>query len=322
MRSPAAPTVPSRAGTAPSSRSVTPVTRDAITRPNHLRHLWPQLQSAASHAAEAIRNVYATRFDIDYKADESPITAADRAAHDILGAHLSALPEPWCHLPVLSEEGHQPGFNSRKNWAAYWLLDPLDGTREFIARSDEFTVNIALIVGAEPVLGLVHLPIGDMGWRGGPDGAFRYRVLAPDATSQRTEKSADARRFDEVAIHVDSHQPPIVCVSRRHGLATTDALLASLGTYTRIRAGSSLKFCRVAEGAADLYLRTSSTSEWDTAAGQAVVEAAGGSVTDLAGRRLQYNQRETLRNPHFIASNGPPGAWTRRLRPHPDDDHH
>lgn len=280
--------------------------------PAALVALWPALIETAVAASAAIRAVYDTAFDVEHKADASPITAADRAAHRLIVDGLRTLPAPFATLPILSEEGEQPGLAERRAWAAFWLVDPLDGTREFVDRTGEFTVNIALVDGAQVRLGLVHQPIGDLGWRGGPDGAFRYGFARASADGASTSRLSATPR-DEQPIRVRAHQPPRVIASRRHGLLETETLLARLGPHTTTNAGSSLKFCRVAEGAADLYLRTGPTSEWDTAAGQAVLEAAGGSVTDLDGRPLVYNQRDTLLNPYFIAGNAPAGVWARRL---------
>jgi 3'(2'), 5'-bisphosphate nucleotidase len=239
---------------------------------------------AVAAASTAILEVYATAHGVEYKADESPITRADRAAHDILAARLSLLTPS---IPVLSEEAEAAhDFAVRRAWPELWLVDPLDGTREFISRNGEFTVNVALIRGHEPVLGVVAAPALGLTYYAARDhGAFR---------AQR-ESGAEP-------IHVRPAADPLVVVgSRSHRGDSLDGLLARLGPHEMRPMGSALKFCLVAEGSADFYPRLGPTSEWDTAAAQAVLEVAGGAVTTLDGTPLRYNQRDTLLNPHFIA---------------------
>ena len=239
---------------------------------------------AVAAASTAILEVYATAHGVEYKADESPITRADRAAHDILAARLSLLTPS---IPVLSEEAEAAhDFAVRRAWPELWLVDPLDGTREFISRNGEFTVNVALIRGHEPVLGVVAAPaLGLTYYAARGHGAFRAQ----------TESGAEP-------IHVRPAADPLVVVgSRSHRGDSLDGLLARLGPHEMRPMGSALKFCLVAEGSADFYPRLGPTSEWDTAAAQAVLEVAGGAVTTLDGSPLRYNQRDTLLNPHFIA---------------------
>ena len=247
---------------------------------------------AVAAASTAILEVYATAHGVEYKADESPITRADRAAHDILAARLSLLTPS---IPVLSEEAEAAhDFAVRRAWPELWLVDPLDGTREFISRNGEFTVNVALIRGHEPVLGVVAAPaLGLTYYAARGHGAFRAQ----------TESGAEP-------IHVRPAADPLVVVgSRSHRGDSLDGLLARLGPHEMRPMGSALKFCLVAEGAADFYPRLGPTSEWDTAAAQAVLEVAGGAVTTLDGTPLRYNQRDTLLNPHFIAYGDRDRRW-------------
>ena len=247
---------------------------------------------AVAAASTAILEVYATAHGVEYKADESPITRADRAAHDILAARLSLLTPS---IPVLSEEAEAAhDFAVRRAWPELWLVDPLDGTREFISRNGEFTVNVALIRGHEPVLGVVAAPaLGLTYYAARGHGAFRAQ----------TESGAEP-------IHVRPAADPLVVVgSRSHRGDSLDGLLARLGPHEMRPMGSALKFCLVAEGSADFYPRLGPTSEWDTAAAQAVLEVAGGAVTTLDGAPLRYNQRDTLLNPHFIAYGDRDRRW-------------
>ena len=249
-----------------------------------LRALLPAVLDAVSHASTAILEVYATGHEVEYKADESPITRADRAAHEILASQLAELTPA---IPVLSEEAEAAhAYSVRGAWPQLWLVDPLDGTREFINRNGEFTVNVALVRGHRPVLGVVAAPaLGLVYYAAEGHGAFRvHGRQAPDAI--RVRKAAD---------------PLVVVGSRSHRGDSLDGLLAKLGPHEMRPMGSALKFCLVAEGSADFYPRLGPTSEWDTAAAQAVLEVAGGAVTTLDGAPLRYNRRDTLLNPHFIA---------------------
>jgi 3'(2'), 5'-bisphosphate nucleotidase len=247
------------------------------------------------NAAHAILKVYATDFAVDHKADTSPLTEADRTAHGIISRGLAELTPD---IPVLSEESPaaQHEFAARRGWRTLWLVDPLDGTREFVNRNGEFTINIALVSDHQPVLGLVLAPALDLAY-GGVSGNGAWR-------RQRGEKEA-------IAVYRPARTRPVVAGSRSHRGASLDALLARIGDYELLSVGSALKLCLVAEGTADLYPRLGDTFEWDTAAGQAVLEAAGGAVLDLAGKPLRYNERESLRNPHFLACGDATREWWR-----------
>jgi 3'(2'), 5'-bisphosphate nucleotidase len=207
----------------------------------------------------------------------------------LIVAALSAL-QP--RLPVLSEESAEIPFRERSGWERYWLVDPLDGTKEFVSRNGEFTVNIALIEGHRPVMGVVHIPVADTTYSGIPGhGAWRE-------ANDRGRLPIGVRRI---------LRPPLRVVgSRSHGNPALESALQGFGPYELKPAGSSIKLCMVAEGSADLYPRLGPTSEWDIAAGQAVMEAAGGQVVRLSdGTALRYNTGESLLNPDFLAYGDP-----------------
>jgi 3'(2'), 5'-bisphosphate nucleotidase len=243
-------------------------------------------------AGAAIMAVYATAHGVEYKADDSPITRADRAAHDILNHGLQKL-TPW--IPVLSEEAeaaHAPVI--RRQWHELWLVDPLDGTREFISRNGEFTVNVALIRGHRAVLGVVAAPALGVTYHAASGyGAFRRRADTP---------------AEPIAVR-PAASPLVIVGSRSHRGDSLDAMLARIGAHELKPMGSALKFCLVAEGSADFYPRLGPTSEWDTAAAQAVLETAGGAVVRLDGQPLDYNARDTLLNPEFLAYGDRSRRW-------------
>jgi 3'(2'), 5'-bisphosphate nucleotidase len=237
----------------------------------------------ARKAGAAIMEIYAQDFEVESKSDDSPLTAADMASHRIICAGLAALTPD---IPVLSEESATTEWATRRHWSRYWLVDPLDGTREFVKKNGEFTVNIALIEGDAAILGVVYAP------------ALDYLVHA--------ERGVGAFVRDGVTDIAAMTQKPAptplrVAASRSHLDARTAAALEKMGTTERIGMGSSLKFCRIAEGRMDVYPRFGPTSEWDTAAAQCVLEAAGGAVLTLDGKALRYNTKESLLNPDFIA---------------------
>ncbi|MGI9245884.1 MAG: 3'(2'),5'-bisphosphate nucleotidase CysQ [Steroidobacteraceae bacterium] len=260
-----------------------------------LAALLPAVRRLVAAAGDAILTVYAGSHDIEYKADDSPITQADRAAHDILVAGLQRLTPG---IPVLSEESAaEHAAEVRHRWREFWLIDPLDGTKEFISRNGEFTVNVALIRDHRPVLGVVAAPVLDLVYSGAEGlGARLAHAGEPEHA---------------IAVRRPAADPLVVVGSRSHRGDSLDAVLARLGPHEMRPMGSSLKFCLVAEGVADLYPRLGPTSEWDTAAAQAVVEAAGGQVTTLEGLPLRYNERDALLNPHFLAFGDPSREWHR-----------
>jgi 3'(2'), 5'-bisphosphate nucleotidase len=263
--------------------------------PRDLAALVPEVERLVAAASTAILEVYASAHDVEYKADDSPITRADRAAHEILSEGLRRID---ASIPVLSEEsaeGHAASV--RHGWREFWLVDPLDGTREFISRNGEFTVNVALVSHHRPVLGIVAAPVLETVYTG---------IVGAGAEVRQGDISARPIRVRRPAA-----DPPVIVGSRSHRGDTLDAVLARLGPHELRPMGSSLKFCLVAEGVADLYPRLGPTSEWDTAAAQAVVEAAGGAVTTLDGQPLRYNERDTLLNPHFVAFGDASRDWCR-----------
>ncbi len=242
------------------------------------------LRRLAEEAAAAILAIYATPFETRAKDDRSPVTDADEAAEAVILAGLAKL-SPG--VPVVAEECAARGDIPVVGKAPFWLVDPLDGTREFIKRNGEFTVNIALIEQGRPTLGVVLTPVDGMAYLGTPQGARRFQGA--------TDQSGQAIRAR--AMPADG---AYVMLSRSHPDPEMDHWLSSQRIRARLEAGSSLKFCRIAEGKADLYPRFASISEWDTAAGQAVLEAAGGSVRDWQGRPLAYGKPD-FRNPGYLA---------------------
>jgi 3'(2'), 5'-bisphosphate nucleotidase len=250
----------------------------------------------ARAAGEAIMQVYATAFAVQTKDDHSPLTEADLAAHRLIEHELAALTPD---IPRLSEESAPEAVAARRDWPRLWLIDPLDGTREFVSRNGEFTVNIALVEHGRATLGVVHVPAQDTCYAAAlGQGAWKIQ-----AGGQPTPIRCRPWPQHEVC----------VAGSRRHGVERLEALLARLGPHQLISAGSALKFCLVAEGAADLYPRFGPTSEWDTAAGQCLIEATGGAVLALDGQPLRYNARDTLLNPEFFAASD--AAQAARLLP-------
>lgn len=251
--------------------------------------LLPLLDGAREIAADAGRLIlehYATPFEVDYKADDSPLTIADRASHELIAGRLTALTPD---IPILSEEG-DPDAADRAGWERFWCVDPLDGTKEFVNRRGTFTVNIALVAAGEAVLGVVHAPTQGLTYYGAR-GVGALREEAGSEPLAVHTRPAPAGRLTVVASR-DHAGPEVLAIVERMRTAGLEVELASMG--------SALKFCMVAEGAADFYPRFGPTMEWDTAAAQAIVEAAGGRVTDLAGRPLRYN-KESLVNPSIVA---------------------
>jgi 3'(2'), 5'-bisphosphate nucleotidase len=267
------------------------------TSPLELRRFVVPLLALARRAAAAILEVYATDFDVQSKADASPLTLADLRAHEIIVAGLAALGP---RLPVLSEESAAIDAERRLQWPAQWLVDPLDGTREFLARNGEFTVNIALVSGHAPVLGVVCVPVTGVAFWGIPGlGAWR---VEPDGSERQIEVQRPAAT------------PLRIVGSRSHRGDSLEALLGRIGAHELVAVGSSLKFCLLAEGRADFYPRLGPTSEWDTAAADAILRAAGGRVVNLQGDDLRYNAKADLLNPHFLAYADPDRDWVGLLQ--------
>ncbi|TAL87027.1 MAG: 3'(2'),5'-bisphosphate nucleotidase [Rhodanobacter sp.] len=257
-----------------------------------------QIGEIARAAGAAILDVYQGDFAVQTKMDASPLTAADLAAQKVIMAALSSL-DPV--LPVLSEEARVLPWSERRQWSRYWLVDPLDGTREFVKRNGEFTVNIALIDDHRSVLGVVLAPVsGEL-----------YVAEHGEGAWLQTAAGGDWQRLQTRALAT----PPILVGSRSHGSLQDGMLQGLLGTdYQRVPLGSSLKFCLIARGEADVYLRLGPTSEWDTAAAQSVLQEAGGAVLDLHGQPFRYNRGESLLNPEFIAVGDTAIDWAGRVR--------
>lgn len=249
---------------------------------NSDRELLSRIREAALIAGQAIMDVYATDFAVEHKDDKSPVTAADRAAEDIILPVLKAITPT---VTIISEESFNADSPPTVGDEPFWLVDPLDGTKQFITKQGEFTVNIALIRNRVPVLGVVHAPAVGRTYLGGPEGASLEVDGGP--ASPITVRSAPAKGITAVA-------------SRSHRTPETDAFLDNYDVGELISSGSSIKFCLVAEGKADLYPRFGPTMEWDTAAGHAVLNAAGGSVTHEDGSPFLYGKAD-FRNPNFIA---------------------
>lgn len=252
----------------------------------------------ATNAGKRILEVYNSRdFVIDVKADDSPLTQADLASHHYIVSSLQALTPA---IPILSEESQTIAYEERKHWSSFWLVDPLDGTKEFIKRNGEFTVNIALIEGTSPVMSVVHVPVQNLSyWALKGRGAFKRQGAKDTAITVSTEVSVLK-----------------VVASRSHAGVETTAFLDSLARDYAIEVvskGSSLKLCQVAEAAADLYPRLGPTMEWDTAAAQCIVEQAGGQVTTLEAKPLSYNKASLL-NPYFmVSSSATKELWQKHI---------
>jgi 3'(2'), 5'-bisphosphate nucleotidase len=255
----------------------------------------PALLALAREAGAAIMRVYAQDFAVRQKEDRSPLTEADMASHHLIVAGLEAIVPG---LPVLSEESADIAWDTRRAWRSYWLVDPLDGTREFVNRNGEFTVNIALIEDGEPVLGVVYAPALDE-LHYGARGLGAFACVGDDAVP--------------ISVRAPATTPLRVAGSRSHMDPASAAFIARLGEHEMLGMGSSLKFCRMAEARLDVYPRFAPTSEWDTAAGQCVLECAGGAVLTLDGAPLRYNSKDSLLNPHFLALGDTALPWREWL---------
>lgn len=247
-----------------------------------------EIVKIAREAGREILNIYNNPSlfgDIDYKADDSPLTLADQAAHNHIAPALKALTPD---IPILSEEGKHLPYEERQHWDRFWLVDPLDGTKEFIKRNGEFTVNIALIEGGRPIMGVVQVPVSDVVYFGS---------LAGGAFKQVGDNKPEAIQAPLISM---SQKHLRVVASRSHMSEPVQQFIADLDEPQTVSMGSSLKFMLMAEGKADVYPRLAPTMEWDTGAAQAVLEAAGGSVINHeTGKPLDYN-KENLLNPWFV----------------------
>jgi 3'(2'), 5'-bisphosphate nucleotidase len=261
-------------------------------------------------AGRATLEVYHGEIEVEYKADRSPLTLADRRSHDLIVAGLKPT-----GIPILSEEGREIPYDRRKTWRRLWIVDPLDGTKEFVKRLGEFTVNIALVEDRRPTLGAVFVPVKNVLYFGrSEDGSFRLEDPEAVAAFESDPADEDPRTVvDRLRLHSrrlpvdeDAHVPFVIVGSRSHATPELHAFVEQkrreLGEVTFRSAGSSLKYCLVAEGRADVYPRLGPTMEWDTAAGQVIAEAAGASVLcHDTGEPLRYN-KEDLLNPWHVVS--------------------
>jgi 3'(2'), 5'-bisphosphate nucleotidase len=256
----------------------------------------PVIEIAAQAGDEILKIYNSGDFGVETKDDKSPLTAADKASHEYI---VAALAELTPDIPILSEESTAISWAERSQWQEYWLIDPLDGTKEFIKRNGEFTVNIALIQGNQSVMGVVHVPVQNRCFYGFENGGAFERAANGEVNAINVTSPAES--------------PVRVVGSRSHRGELVDAYLEKLGEHVMVSMGSSLKLCLVATGEADIYPRLGLTSEWDTAAAQAVVECAGGKVTQLDGTPVMYNAKEDILNPYFLVFGDTSRDWTSYL---------
>ncbi|HLO92174.1 MAG: 3'(2'),5'-bisphosphate nucleotidase CysQ [Chloroflexota bacterium] len=263
-----------------------------------LQTLLKQAIKASIIAGKAVMYYYNTSFEIEYKADQSPLTSADNASHEAIISVLS-----FSDIPILSEEGKNIPFEVRKEWDFFWLVDPLDGTKEFINHNGEFTINIALVNKGQPVMGIIYLPVNNVLYFGSQtEGAYRKSMIDDSdlSDSKIIDIIADAERLP-----LFTERPVTILGSRSHQTTENIEFINKISTHFKpidlINAGSSLKFCRIAEGAADIYPRLGPTMEWDTAAGHAICKASGVKVLKYNTKdEIVYNKSNLL-NPWFVA---------------------
>ncbi|MDL1990061.1 3'(2'),5'-bisphosphate nucleotidase CysQ [Vibrio parahaemolyticus] len=271
-----------------------PITKD-------LSHLLPQVIEIARSAGQMILEIYEKKqYEAYTKSDETPVTSADIAAHKFITERLSDLTPD---IPVLSEEDADISLEQRAQWERYWLVDPLDGTQEFIARSGDFATIIALVDNNRPTMGVVYGPVSGVTYYA-YNGKGAWKI--PDMS-------------DSVKIHTHKHEQPeqsiAIAISRRQDINRITNRMSSAWNYDLIPLGSAaLKACLVAEGAVDCYLRLGPTGEWDTAATQCIVEEAGGRILSTQLEPLSYNERETLENPNFIVLGDADLPWNEILQ--------
>ncbi|MBV1911929.1 MAG: 3'(2'),5'-bisphosphate nucleotidase CysQ [Kangiellaceae bacterium] len=266
-----------------------------------MQQLLDDVIEIAKLAGKKILEIYNTNdFDIQIKDDDSPLTRADLAAHHCI---VDFLEQKYPEIPCLSEESTGITFAERKDWNECFIIDPLDGTKEFIARNGEFTVNIALQKNGRSVLGVIYVPVADIVYYAA-DGIGAFKQEQNDkATSIRVRKLQTR----------DNRNHFTVVASRRNGLDKVETLCQNFSSYDLTSSGSSLKMCMVAEGSADLYPRLALTSEWDTAAAQAIVEQSGGRIVQLDFSEMTYNQKENILNPYFLVLGDPEVDWQQEL---------
>lgn len=261
-----------------------------------LEKLCLECVSIARDAGDAILTIYHAGFKVEQKEDHSPLTDADLASHHLI---LKRLTELTPDIPVLSEESSKPSFEERSHWQTYWLVDPLDGTREFIKRNGEFTVNIALIHQHQSIIGVINVPVLDVDYYAWENGGC-YK-----SDNRAKAKKISVKKLDGSKLTIAG--------SRSHGSALMQRYMANLGDINILSMGSSLKFCLVAEGRADLYPRLGPTSEWDSAAAHCIVVQAGGYITKTDMSPLEYNTKASLLNPFFFVFGDDSRDWSQYL---------
>ncbi len=267
--------------------------------------LVPKAYNAALRAGAVILDVYRRKgeYDIDLKRDLTPITEADRQAHAVIKEYLG-----HTHVPMLSEEGREMRFDERRDWDMFWLVDPLDGTKEFIKGNNEFTVNIALVVNNRPVVGVIYVPwFNKIYFCEKGHGSFTKRDVMPDAAAEFSYEEVFSGAV-ELPLKRERNSPLKIAVSRSHKNAETEKHIAALKELHPdamiVEQGSSYKFCMLAEGDIDYYVRTSNTYEWDTAAGEIILSEVGGTTKSLPDLgKFAYN-KESLVNPWFVCRSG------------------
>jgi len=258
-----------------------------------LKELVNPVCEIAKQAGAEIMKIYAEGFEIQEKKDHSPLTTADLASHTLITEKLEKLTPD---IPILSEESVSISFAERSSWKDYWLIDPLDGTREFIKRNGEFTVNIALITEHISSLGVVYIPVQDVCYSAARNqGAFKQNQNSTAEIITSRTSTPDNK--------------PTICGSHSHAGKSLQSLQDKIGNFDLISMGSSIKMCLVAEGAADIYPRFGPTSEWDTAAAHCVVNEASGEIVDMNLQTLQYNTKDSLLNPSFLAVGDMNNQW-------------
>tara|TARA_B100000131_G_C17962937_1_gene551172 strand:- start:75 stop:899 length:825 start_codon:yes stop_codon:yes gene_type:complete len=251
------------------------------------QELIESLIKISKNAGDAIMEIYESDIKVDIKSDQSPLTKADLISNKII---CQSLREINPDIPILSEESSDIPYQERSEWGQYWLVDPLDGTKEFIKRNGEFTTNIALISDNRPILGVIHVPANqETFWGSNEIGAYQ---LKGESMINKKRIFASQEKRDNLRI----------VSSRSHPSGDLKKLLDILPTYKTVSIGSSLKFCLIAKGDADCYPRLGPTCEWDTAAGEIIAESAGASVLDIKNNKMQYNKRHGFLNPNFIVS--------------------
>jgi 3'(2'), 5'-bisphosphate nucleotidase len=250
----------------------------------------------AEKASEAIIDIYhSANYGVETKLDDTPVTLADKKSHEVIEVGLQQLTPD---IPVLSEESDLSQIAERKEWTRYWLIDPLDGTKEFIAKTGEFTVNIALVDNHKPIFGVVYVPETKICYFAG-SGCGAWKQVGEE-TPELIQTGSGA-------------EPLTVAISARTDKEPVESFLKNFAHYQFLIAGSSLKMCYIAEGEADIYPRLGPTSEWDTAAAQIILQQAGGGILDRNLKPLTYNVTESLLNPHFLAVSDVSANWIKKI---------